>query len=59
MLGAVVDVTRDVAPDTWRRTLAIIADGLRAGDHNTPLPAPALDPQQVDHTMRSWRPSPC
>ena len=59
MLGAVVDVTRDVAPDTWRRTLAIMADGLRAGDHNTPLPAPALDPQQVDHTMRSWRPSPC
>jgi len=59
MLGAVVDVTREVAPDTWRRMLAIIADGLRAGDDRIPLPAPALDAGQIDHTMRSWRPSPC
>jgi AcrR family transcriptional regulator len=59
MLGSVVDATRDAAPDTWRRMLAIIADGLRAGEHNTPLPAPALDTGQIDHTMRSWRPSPC
>jgi AcrR family transcriptional regulator len=59
MLGAVVDVTRDVAPETWRRMLAVIADGLRAGDQRTLLPAPALDTEQLDHTMRSWRPSPC
>jgi AcrR family transcriptional regulator len=59
MLGAVVDVTREVAPDTWRRMLAIIADGLRAGEDRTPLPAPALDADQIVHAMRSWRPSPC
>jgi AcrR family transcriptional regulator len=59
MLGAVVDVTRDVAPDTWRRMLAIIVDGLRASEPRTPLPAPALDTDQVDDAMRRWRPSPC
>ena len=59
MLGAIVDVTRDVAPDTWRRMLAIIVDGLRAREAHAPLPAPALDTAQIDHAMRSWRPSPC
>jgi AcrR family transcriptional regulator len=59
MLGAIVDVTRDVAPDTWRRMLAIFVDGLRAREPHTPLSAPALDTAQIDHAMRSWRPSPC
>jgi AcrR family transcriptional regulator len=59
MLGAVVDVTRDVAPDTWRRMLAIVVDGMRAREPHTPLPASALDAAQIDHAMRSWRPSPC
>ncbi|MEN3284768.1 MAG: hypothetical protein V7607_5908 [Solirubrobacteraceae bacterium] len=59
MLGAVVDVTREVAPETWRRMLAIVIDGLRAREPHTPLPAPALDAEQIVHTMRSWKPSPC
>jgi AcrR family transcriptional regulator len=59
MLGAVVDVTRDVAPETWRRMLAIVVDGLRAQASHTPLPAPALDGEQIVHAMRSWKPSPC
>ena len=59
MLGAVVDVTRDVAPETWRRMLALMIDGLRAGEPRTPLPSPALDAGQIDHAMRSWKPSPC
>jgi len=59
MLGAVVDVTRDIAPETWRRMLAIVVDGLRAREPHTPLPAPALDAEQIVHAMRSWKPSPC
>jgi AcrR family transcriptional regulator len=59
MLGAVVDVTRDVAPDTWRRMLALMIDGLRASEPRTVLPSPALDAGQIDHAMRSWKPSPC
>jgi len=59
MLGAVIDVTRDVAPDAWRRMLALMIDGLRASEPRTPLPSPALDAGQIDHAMRSWKPTPC
>jgi AcrR family transcriptional regulator len=59
MLGAVVDVTRDVAPDTWRRMLALMIDGLRASEPRTTLPSPALDAGQIDHALRNWKPSPC
>jgi hypothetical protein len=52
-------VTRDIARDTWRRMLAILIDGLRAGEARTPLPAPALDCEPINYTMRGWRPSPC
>jgi AcrR family transcriptional regulator len=56
MLGGIVDFTRDVDPDTWRRVLAIILDGLRARESLTPLNAPALEPDQVDRAMRGWKP---
>jgi AcrR family transcriptional regulator len=42
----VVQATADVAPDAWRRHLALLLDGLRAGAA-TPLPAPALTPAQL------------
>jgi AcrR family transcriptional regulator len=59
MLGGIVDFTRDVDPDTWRRLFAIIVDGLRAREPLTPLEAPALHPDQVDHAMRCWKPLRC
>jgi AcrR family transcriptional regulator len=59
MLGGIVDFTRDIDPETWRRMFAIIVDGLRAREPLTPLEAPALDPNQVDHAMRVWKPLRC
>jgi AcrR family transcriptional regulator len=59
MLGGIVDFTRDVDPDTWRRLLAIIVDGLRARDDSTPLTTPALHPGQIDRAMRGWKPLRC
>jgi AcrR family transcriptional regulator len=59
MLGGIVDFTRDVDPNTWRRLFAMIVDGLRARDQTTPLTAPALDPEQVDRAMRAWKPVRC
>ncbi|MCW3045960.1 MAG: regulatory protein TetR [Solirubrobacterales bacterium] len=59
MLGGIVDFTRDVDPDTWRRMLAIIVDGLRAREPLTPLEAPALDPSQVEQAMHGWKPLRC
>src|SRR5438552_2068937 len=47
MLDTVVDTTREVDPDTWRRTLGIVLDGLAARrDAPTPLPSPALEVEQ-------------
>jgi AcrR family transcriptional regulator len=59
MLGGIVDFTRDVDPDTWRRLFAIIVDGLRAREPLTPLEAPALQSDQIDRAMRAWKPLRC
>jgi AcrR family transcriptional regulator len=45
-IAGTVDATRDVAPDAWRRYLALLLDGLRAGAAH-PLPAPPLTPGQL------------
>jgi AcrR family transcriptional regulator len=42
MLGAAADVARDVEPEAWRRMLAIVVDGLRAGGPRTELGAAAI-----------------
>jgi AcrR family transcriptional regulator len=53
-IGAIADATRDVAPETWRRTLTVMLDGLR-GDPpgESPLGAPPLTLDQLDATMRA------
>ena len=49
MVGAVIDAGRDVAPDLWRRYLAIMLQGLRAQPVPLdPLPTPTVSPQQMD-----------
>lgn len=45
-IAAIIDSTRHVAPDAWRRHLALVLDGLRP-DAASPLPGPALTPQQL------------
>jgi AcrR family transcriptional regulator len=59
MLGAIVDFTREVEGETWRRMFAIVIDGLRAREPRTELRAPALDPDEVECAMRGWKPAPC
>jgi AcrR family transcriptional regulator len=58
MLASLGESTRDVAPDIWRRYLAIVCDGLRTRrDGTTPLQSPALAPVEVEGAMRAWRPA--
>ena len=58
MLGALSECTREVGPDVWRRYLGILTDGLRAHrDEPGRLHCDGLAPEQVQHAMRSWRPS--
>jgi AcrR family transcriptional regulator len=51
MLGAVMDRSRDVAPELWRRYLALILDGLRPGAGSV-LPVAALGAEQLDAVLR-------
>ena len=55
MLDAVVDTTRDVDPQTWRRALAIVLDGL-AAPGKTPLPGAPLEVTQLERAIQAWRP---
>lgn len=48
-----------VAPDAWRRLLAVALDGLRAGTRPTratPLPGPPLGEQDVAAVLAQYRP---
>jgi hypothetical protein len=44
------DRIRSSAPDAWRRHLAVLLDGLRAGSAH-PLPGNPLDPELVQQAM--------
>jgi hypothetical protein len=57
MLGSVIDVAHDIAPDLWRRYLDIVIRGLRADPTVAePLSAPPLPVEGVDEVMSRWRP---
>lgn len=54
MLGALIDATRDVAPDVFRRHLRIVLDGLRPDRRKpTPLPRDALSIDELGTAMRA------
>jgi AcrR family transcriptional regulator len=49
--GRVIEETAAISPEYWRRYLALLCDGLRAGAA-TPLPHPALTRTQLDRATR-------
>jgi AcrR family transcriptional regulator len=52
MLGPIIDRTRDVQPELWRRYLGLVLDGLRpARDGATALPVAALDQPALETVM--------
>jgi AcrR family transcriptional regulator len=51
MLTAVIEYAGDVQPDLWRRYLAIVLDGIRAGAARTPLAPQALSDDELDVVM--------
>jgi AcrR family transcriptional regulator len=58
MLTAVIDYAGDVAPDVWRRYLALLLDGMRADAARTPMAPAALGDEQLEHVMaRGMRPA--
>jgi len=53
-IGTVAEASRDVAPNAWRRTMTLVLDGLQAAHATGELPAPALDPEQIDVVTMSY-----
>jgi AcrR family transcriptional regulator len=59
MLGTAAEYAQHSRPAIWRRYLALIVDGLRADPvGTTPLPEPALQPDEVEQAMRRGAASP-
>jgi AcrR family transcriptional regulator len=57
MLSTLIDASRDVSPDLWRRYLGIITRGLSAHPDAEPeLETSPLAPDQVDHVMSFLKP---
>lgn len=56
MIGSVIEFTHGIQPDLWRRSLALLLDGLRAKPGKaTELPHPPLDFETLDEAMCSFR----
>jgi AcrR family transcriptional regulator len=54
MLAMATEYAGQVRPDIWRRYLTLITDGLRPRrDDVTPLPADALNPEEMMTSMRN------
>jgi hypothetical protein len=58
MFSTLIDVSRDVSPDLWRRYLGVITRGLSAHPDQEPeRETPPLAPDQVDHVMSFLKPA--
>jgi AcrR family transcriptional regulator len=58
MLASAAEYAAHVRPDIWRRYLALMIDGLRpARDGVSPLPVPALLPEELACAMQGGRPA--
>jgi len=55
MPGTLLDVTRDLEGDVWRRYLALMLQAFE-GPVSEPLPVPPPAPDEVDQAMRNWGP---
>jgi AcrR family transcriptional regulator len=57
VLTEVAQWARQVSPEIWRRYLALVLDGLRPEREGvTPLPVPALRPEELEMAMRQNAP---
>jgi hypothetical protein len=57
MVGSVIDVAHDIAPEIWRRYLGLLLRGMRVETGPPePLAAPLLPVEQVDEVMSRWHP---
>jgi AcrR family transcriptional regulator len=56
MINTIVDFSRDVQPDLYKRYLAIVFDGMRPRDDLEPLPVDALHVRDFQNALANWKP---
>jgi len=56
MLNTIVDFSRDIEPELYRRYLAIVLDGLRPRNDLEPLPVEPLRVTEFQDAMARWKP---
>ena len=56
MLNTIVDFSRDIEPDLYKRYLAFVLDGLRPRADLEPLPVQALPVQDFQDALARWKP---
>jgi hypothetical protein len=57
MVSAVMEHSRHVEPDLWRRALALVLDGYRADtQQREPLPGATPTPEQIEQVLAHSRP---
>jgi AcrR family transcriptional regulator len=57
VLTEAAQLARDVSPEIWRRYLTLVMDGLRPEREGvSPLPVPAMRPDELEMTMRQNAP---
>lgn len=56
MVGAVMEDARHINPHLWRRALALVLDGYRAGPHPDPLPGSTPTQENIEQILTHWRP---
>jgi AcrR family transcriptional regulator len=54
MVGSIMDRTRGVAPDAWRRVFALVMDGFRPGS-SAVLPGSPLPTEQLEKVFAAWK----
>lgn len=57
LAGTVSEFAGNVDAELWRRYVAILLDGMRRHEDQSPIPVEALDSDALDIAMRTWEPA--
>lgn len=56
MIGGLMDASIHVAPELWRRYLAMVLDGIQRGDRHEEIPGKPPDQPEVERILAAWVP---
>jgi hypothetical protein len=56
MLGGLMDASLHVAPDLWRRYLAMVLDGIQRGSRHDEIPGKPPEQPELGRILAAWVP---